>query len=736
MIPVGIDALSFYTPRYYFDLKMLALARNVDADKFVLGLGQNAMSIAPPNEDIVTMGANAAKTILENEDPSSIAMILFATESGVDQSKAAGLYIQELLELPPHIRILELKQACYAGTGALQLALPFLRENENKKILVIASDIARYGLGTTAESSQGAGAIAMLLSSSPRLLTIEPHYGIYSTSVMDFWRPNYSDLAFVDGKYSSKLYLSMLEKTFVEYQKASGHGFHDHAAFCYHSPVPRLVEKAHQHLKKIAKANEEDLTRVRLADSLKYNRDVGNTYTASLYLSLLSLLENSDDLTGKRIGFYSYGSGCVAEFFSGLVNPQYQNNLHRNYHHYLIETRKQLSYDEYENYFNFKQDQSGNTQIIPPHETGQFCLEKIENHKRIYQKSIKPAHPIEKENSPTLQIKAPGKLILSGEHAVLYGAPALAVAIDRYVSATISREAEKNIHFQLKDFAHQSNFSLQSLQELKDRIKTKYLKFIRGDYSIRQVLQKPFELAQVALGLLSEKIASPLSGMNLTIESNLPIGCGMGSSAATILSVMKALSHFFGLHLSEESLYKAALEAENFQHGHSSGLDLRLALHGGYLYVENNQIEKRVMPPFGFHLIQTGQPQSSTGECVESAKPFFQGSELINAFSSITKEMDRAIREGAHDQLNSVIRKNHRLLCQIGVVPKKVQAFINEVEYLGGAAKICGAGSVAGDAAGTLWLLHDHPESLKPLIAKYQYDDFIVHGVENGVYAA
>lgn len=212
MVKVGIDTLALYTSRYALDLTLLAKARGIHADKYNLGLGQQVMSVPPPGEDIVTMAANAAKQALRDVNVSDIAMLLFATESGIDQSKAAGIYVHDMLGLPSACRVVELKQACYSATAALQLALPFLRENPTKKILLIASDIACYGLGTPGESSQGAAAIAMVLSAHPRLIAFEKEYGIVTENVMDFWRPNYLHEALVDGKYSSKLYLTLLEK--------------------------------------------------------------------------------------------------------------------------------------------------------------------------------------------------------------------------------------------------------------------------------------------------------------------------------------------------------------------------------------------------------------------------------------------------------------------------------------------------------------------------------------------
>lgn len=389
MMKVGIDAIAMYTSNFALELSTLALARGIDPEKFHTGLGQFIMSVPPPGEDIVTMAANAAQQALGDTDVSAIEMLLFATESGIDQSKAAGLYVHELLGLPARCRVVELKQACYSATAALQLAMPFLRENPTKKVLLIASDIARYGLKTSGESSQGSGAVAMVLSVNPRILVIEKEYGIETESVMDFWRPNYLHEALVEGKYSSKLYLNMLERSWKQYHALSNRGFQDHAYYCYHTPVPRLVEKAHQHLLKLTGFDHlsEEMKDKQIQACLGYGRKIGNSYTASLYVSLTSLLDNTDeDLSGRRIGFYSYGSGCVAEYFSGVVQPGYRQSLHTDYHQKLLTNRELLSYDEYESFYTFKYVEDGSYQQIPAFDTGAFRLVTMDQHKRIYEK--------------------------------------------------------------------------------------------------------------------------------------------------------------------------------------------------------------------------------------------------------------------------------------------------------------------------------------------------------------
>ncbi len=748
MLKVGIDILSIYTPRYALSLAELAKARGIDADKYQAGLGQYTMSVAPPGEDIVTMAANAGLQALQHTSVNEIEMLLFATESSIDQSKAAGTYVHELLGLPSRCRIVELKQACYAGTAAIQLALPYLRENPTKKVLVIASDIARYGLNTPGESSQGAGAAAIILSANPRLIAFDPEFAVVTENVMDFWRPNYLHEALVDGKYSSKLYLTMLEKTWQQYTAISKRAFRDHAYHCYHIPVPRLVEKAHHYLLKLNGESEvaEEIWLKEIQDLLIYGRQLGNSYTASLYVGLASLLDHvNESLAGKRLGFYSYGSGCVAEYFSGVVQENYRGVLFSSHHANLLESRTQLTYDEYVKLYQFNYVEDGSQQDIPHYDTGAFRLTRLQQHKRIYEKiesvQVAPIVRIKKEvkeNTQTIiKIQAPGKLILSGEHAVVYGNPAIAMAINRYVTATVTRESRPQVLLHLSDLAHHSRLSFDALRSLKDRIKRKYHGFIRGDYSIRDVLQKPFELAQFALSVFAESLHLPLPhGVNVHVQSDLPMGCGMGSSAATIISVMEAVSHYLQKPMTADALYQIALEAENMQHGNSSGLDLRVAQQGGCLYMHGSQLQHRNVPVMPMYLINTGTPQTTTGQCVESVSSYFHSQSLKDEFAVVTKAMDEALAQQSLAAMQDAVRENHRLLTRIGVVPARVQQFIADIEAADGAAKICGAGTVAGEQAGAVLVLSHDEKMLTSISNRFAYSVLPISAESRGVHAA
>ncbi|MCX7669474.1 MAG: hydroxymethylglutaryl-CoA synthase [Anaerolineae bacterium] len=291
---VGIDAIRFYSSHYFLDLRTLAAERGVDAAKYYVGIGQEKMAIPPPDEDIVTMAASAALPIIEREGRDNIELLVFATESGIDQSKAAGVFVHGLLGLPARCRTLEFKQACYSATAALQLASALVARQPHLRALVLAADIARYELGSPGEPTQGCGAVAMLVTANPRILALEPEYGAYTADVMDFWRPNYRDQAIVDGKYSTRVYLQALQECWAQYRARSGRGFHDIARFCYHLPFTRMAEKAHERLAKDCGIEMDEVSlQTQIGASLLYNRITGNSYAASLYVGLASLLDLS-----------------------------------------------------------------------------------------------------------------------------------------------------------------------------------------------------------------------------------------------------------------------------------------------------------------------------------------------------------------------------------------------------------------------------------------------------------
>src|SRR5579872_5159109 len=152
-----------------------------------------------------------------------------------------------------------------------------------------------------------------------------------------------------------------------------------------------------------------------------------------------------------------------------------------------------------------------------------------------------------------MKVHAPGKLILSGEHAIVYGKPALAMAVNRYAIASAAPQLLPLVSFDLSDLAYEHDLPFTALNRLKGRIKYNYQKFISGDFKIRDVLQKPVELAQFAFSLFLESLNLKLTqGIKIRLQSDIPMGCGMGSSAATILSIVHAIAHHLQIELSSD----------------------------------------------------------------------------------------------------------------------------------------------------------------------------------------
>ena len=323
-LAIGIHDLEIATTHHVVDLAELAAARGVDPDKYRRGLGQDEMSVPAPDEDVVTMGAAAADALLARTGAQGIRTLIFATESGVDQSKSTAVFTHRLLELPAAVRAIEVKQACYAGTAALQTAIGIVSRSPSERVLVIAADVARYALRSPGEPTQGAAAVAFLVGAEPAVLEIEPVSGVHTADVDDFWRPNDSSVALVDGALSMSAYLDALTGAWDDLRRRGGPAAGDIRAFLYHQPFTRMAVKAQQRLAQHLGAGAGDaLGDAGLAEMSAYNRRLGNGYTASLYVALAALLDGAADrgadLVGERLGLFSYGSGSVGELLTGIV---------------------------------------------------------------------------------------------------------------------------------------------------------------------------------------------------------------------------------------------------------------------------------------------------------------------------------------------------------------------------------------------------------------------------------
>jgi hydroxymethylglutaryl-CoA synthase len=396
-VSVGIEAIHAYAPQDALPLAALAEARGVPATKLTEGLGVKAMAVASPCEDVVTLAATAGARCLRaaRVDPREIGLLLVATETGVDHSKPVSIFVHELLGVGPQCRTYEVKHACYGGTAALMTAADWVRANgaRPRRALVVAADIARYALGSPGEPTQGAGAVAMLISAEPRALFLSEESGLHAANVYDFWRPLERREALVDGKHSIDCYLDALTGAFRAYRDLErpplepDEGLVDRLArVLYHTPFPKMAAKAHRRLLDIDRPGGADDAayaasyRELVAPGLEAVAQVGNTYTASLYFCLAAVLESdARALTGRRLGFFSYGSGCCAEFFTGLV-PSSAASLPATGVRDVLARRRLIDVPAYEQLLA-RGEQGGDA---PAGFRGDFVFHGVRNDRRVY----------------------------------------------------------------------------------------------------------------------------------------------------------------------------------------------------------------------------------------------------------------------------------------------------------------------------------------------------------------
>ena len=326
--PVGIDDLNVYGSTLAVDFAAIAAARGASARELA-ATGFTRRSVTPPYEDPVTLAVNAALPLVTSAGRAAFDLLIVATESGVDYGKPLSAYVHEQLGLPSRCRNLELKHACYAGTGAIQLAAAGLRggSSSDQKALVVMTDLARQHVGGPAEFTAGTGAVAVSISRNPQVLELEPYSGRACREVYDVARPN-PTYEWGDAVLSLAAYLDLLEAAWLDYGRSNGGPASLQQRFryaLYHTPLVSLAAQAHALL---LEADAPDISDdeqrasfdAMVRPALGHAQQLANIYSGSVYSVLAGLLDGAADVpAGTRVALCSYGSGSCAEIFSGRV---------------------------------------------------------------------------------------------------------------------------------------------------------------------------------------------------------------------------------------------------------------------------------------------------------------------------------------------------------------------------------------------------------------------------------
>lgn len=248
-----------------------------------------------------------------------IGLIAVGTECAPDMSRPLSAFVAEKLGIQGAVRSYEVKHACYGGTLAIRQALEWKLANiaPKKAALVIAADISLYKVGDPGEPTQGAGAVAFIID-TPDIAAIDPVSYPFSEPVFDFWRPEYEPFPSVNGDFSLECYKKAARTCFkalcIDKNVQFDNLFDMYKALCFHVPFPKMVKKAFADLCHSSGMDPEQCEQLfleKVNPTMEWNSLTGNSYTASLWVSVAKTLCGLN--AGDQITAFSYGSGCGAE---------------------------------------------------------------------------------------------------------------------------------------------------------------------------------------------------------------------------------------------------------------------------------------------------------------------------------------------------------------------------------------------------------------------------------------
>lgn len=334
----GIVGIEYQLPSLCIDQEEIANNIDFEVGKIKIGLGLEQMGVPSKREDAISLALGAVRRLMEryNVDPQSVGRLEVGTESNPDGSKSVKSYLMELFPGNSSICGSDSVHACYSGTNALLNAIAWMESSlwDGRLAVVVASDVAMYK-DKSCQPTGGGGAVAMLVGPGCVYKIVPSSVTHHFANQFDFMKPReLYPFPVVKGKESIENYKAAFDVCYERFkERMGGDGAFDYIVL--HSPYTRLPEK-------MCAANHID--REKLSKSLEAPRRNGNAYSASLYLSLISLLDGHSGRVGERILMFSYGSGmsssmfCLERVTEGCMATGFRERLAR---------RKEISYQEF-----------------------------------------------------------------------------------------------------------------------------------------------------------------------------------------------------------------------------------------------------------------------------------------------------------------------------------------------------------------------------------------------------
>jgi len=424
---IGILAIEVYFPYTYVKQEELEKFDGAPAGKYTVGLGQTNMAFCSDREDINSICMTAVQNLLEkNNIPiKSIGRLEVGTETIIDKSKSVKSTLMALFAQSGNTNLegVDTINACYGGTSALLNAVQWVSSEywDGRYALVVCGDIAVYAAGA-ARPTGGCGTVAMLIGPNAKLL-FEPIRGTYMEHAYDFYKPNLSsEYPVVDGRLSITCYLRALDNcqenytTDFERKKKEKFSVSNADYVVFHSPYNKLVQKSFARLiyndtkRQTNQPNLEwnegaawksciDKYKKMVVPSIQLPVNIGNSYCASLYMGLVSLLTEIPDATlvGKRIVLFSYGSGLASTMFSLVVKSSIQPLVKQLDYKNRLSARRKTTPDEFSKTLKLREERGEAAGYKPTGSlddlyAGTYYLVEIDDkHRRTYARKQKAA---------------------------------------------------------------------------------------------------------------------------------------------------------------------------------------------------------------------------------------------------------------------------------------------------------------------------------------------------------
>jgi len=278
---------------------------------------------------------------------------------------------------------------------------------------------------------------------------------------------------------------------------------------------------------------------------------------------------------------------------------------------------------------------------------------------------------------------APAKVILFGEHFVVYGEPALVLAIDRRTYAKVEKRSDEKIH------VRSANLNLSGY--FQDR------NFVVEEGDLKEAKMK-FEPIKLAVDKVLEKTEEKV-GLDIEINSTVPVAAGLGSSASVVAAVCAAVGALQNLSLSKEDVLRISFEAERIVHGASSGIDPAIATFGGTLMFQMDTGFKPLEAKAEIPLVigDTGVARSTRVQVAKVRELREKYPQIVEPIMKSAREIVLraidALKENDLEALGDLMNINHALLYGLGVSDEALEWLISAARKSGAlGAKLTGAG--------------------------------------------